>query len=104
MKSDADAEVALIEVEHKGEKVSVTLKEAFAIQKVKRMTEQLKSFEAQPRLFFMMNYLDVIDQYLPNTKKIIIDSRKAKFNFQFDLKPQLLPDVGDLENTLNREN
>jgi regulator of protease activity HflC (stomatin/prohibitin superfamily) len=98
--SDAKGKTALIE--YNGEQVP--MKKANAIERVKRLEVQLESFNAQPYLFSLINYLATIEDKMASTPKVIIDSSKTKTNFQIDLKPAILPDIGDLQEVLQREN
>ena len=94
----AEAETGLIDYsgeDGKTEKVSMKL--ALAKEKAIRLKSQQESYNSQPYLFSLINYLAVIEQGLIDTRKIIIDSSKSGYNFRFDLKPKLAPDLENLE-------
>ncbi|MCM8533257.1 MAG: hypothetical protein NE330_18960 [Lentisphaeraceae bacterium] len=80
-----------------GKTSKVPTKLAIAKEKVIRLKSQLDSYSAQPYLFTLINYLAVIEEGLADTRKIIIDSSKGEYNFRFDLKPKLTPDLENLE-------
>ena len=67
----------------------VPMKLAVAIEKALRYQNQLESYHAEPYLYSMINYLDVLETSLAETRKIIVDSSKTKFTMTFDLKPSL---------------
>ena len=89
------------DVEYGGKQVPMKL--AVAQERLKRLYSQLESYKAQPYLFSLINYLDTVESGLALTQKVIIDSSKAKFNFDFDLTPKLIPDMEDITEALNKD-
>jgi regulator of protease activity HflC (stomatin/prohibitin superfamily) len=95
---DAESVTGLIDyTDESGKKAKVPMKLAMAKEKATRLKSQLLSYNSQPYLFSLINYLSVIEKGLKDTRKIIIDSTKADYNFRFDLKPKLAPDLENLE-------
>lgn len=94
----AESETGLIDYTGQDGKIEkVPMKLALAKEKAIRLKSQQASYESQPYLFTLINYLAVIEKGLINTKKIIVDSAKTDYNFRFDLKPKLAPDLENLE-------
>ena len=94
----AESETGLIDyTDDNGETIKLPMKLALAKEKAVRLQSQESSYESQPYLFALINYLSVIENGLIGTRKIIIDSSKADYNFRFDLKPKLAPDLEGLE-------
>ena len=96
--AEAEGETALIDYkDENGEAAKVPMKLALAKEKAVRLKTQQESYQAQPYLFSLINYLSVLEQGLKDSKLIIIDSNKADYNFRFDLKPKIIPDFQGLE-------
>ena len=94
----AEGETALIDYkDENGVVAKVPMKIALAKEKAIRLKTQQASYNAQPYLFSLINYLSVLENGLQNSKLIIIDSNKADYNFRFDLKPKIIPDFNGLE-------
>lgn len=93
----AEGETALIDYKDESGKVEkVPMKLALAKEKAVRLKTQNDSYNAQPYLFGLINYLSVLEKGLQNSKLVIIDSDKAEYNFRFDLKPKIVPDFEGL--------
>ena len=96
--AQAKGETALIDyADEKGVVAKVPMKIALAKEKAIRLKTQRESYNSQPYLFSLINYLSVLEHGLQNSKLIIIDSNKADYNFRFDLKPKIIPDFNGLE-------
>ena len=96
----AAAKGEIAEIDYKeadGKTVKVPMKIALAKEKAIRLKTQQESYQAQPYLFSLINYLSVLENGLQSSKLIIIDGDKADYNFRFDLKPKIIPDFNGLE-------
>ncbi|MCM8541554.1 MAG: SPFH domain-containing protein [Lentisphaeraceae bacterium] len=96
----AAAKGEIAEIDYKdesGKTEKVPMKIALAKEKAIRLKTQQESFNSQPYLFSLINYLSVLENGLQHSKLIIIDGDKADYNFRFDLKPKIIPDFNGLE-------
>jgi regulator of protease activity HflC (stomatin/prohibitin superfamily) len=90
----AAAETAFIDYEGAdGQAERLPMKVAFARERALRLSAQYDSYESQPRLYSLITYLEAVEESLAGIPKIIIDSSKADYNFRFDLKPKLRPEL-----------
>ncbi|NQZ58175.1 MAG: hypothetical protein HRT88_12015 [Lentisphaeraceae bacterium] len=94
--SAAQAETAMVPYVEDGKEILKPMKIAIAQEASIRYKAQLESFKAQPYLYALINYLDVLEKTLANTPKILIDGSKSGVNIQFDLKPKLSPGLEGL--------